>query len=270
VTIGLSIVLAIVLFGLIGPLFRDTDMALMGKVPLSKPPSLEYPLGTEALGRDMLSLVMVGAPNTFKVGLVAGGIGTLIGIALGFVTGYFRGPVDTIIRSIADIMLTIPGLAILIVIASYVRVVQLETIGLIVALFAWARPTRQIRAQVLTLRERAFVEMARLSGISDFRIIFGEIFPNLLPYIVASFVGSVSGGILASIGLELLGLGPKRIPTLGATLYWALSHSAIVRGMWWWMVPPIAVLILIFSGLFLANIGLDEFANPRLKGALDE
>jgi len=177
--------------------------------------------------------------------------------------------VDTVLRSFTDIMLMIPSIAILIVIASTVRVMSLESIAFIVAIFAWPHPTRNIRAQVLSLRERAFVEMAKLSGLSDLRIIFQEILPNLLPYVFAGFVGSVSGGILASIGLEMLGMEPQRIPSLGSTLYWALFHAAVMRGMWWWWGPPIVILIIIFTSLFLFNIGLDEIANPRLKGALE-
>jgi peptide/nickel transport system permease protein len=174
-----------------------------------------------------------------------------------------------VIRSFTDIMLMVPSIFVLIIIAASVRVMTMEAIGFIVAIFAWPRPTRQIRAQVLSLRERPFVEIAKLSGLGEFRIIFQEILPNLLPYIVAGFVGSVSGGILASIGLEMLGMGPQRIPSLGSTLYWALFHAAIMRGMWWWWVPPIVILVLIFTGLFLFNTGLDEIANPKLKGALE-
>ena len=270
VTAGLSILLLIVLFGTVGPLFRDPDMALMGAVPLSQPPSAEFPLGTEAMGRDMLAVIMIGAPNTFRVGIIAGGVGTLIGLVLGFITGYFRGPVDTVFRSMADVVMTIPSLAVLIILTTYVRVMSLDTIALMVAIFLWPGATRAIRAQVLTLRERAFVDMAKMSGVSDFRIIFGEIMPNLLPYLVANFVMAVSGGILASIGLQLLGLGPMRVPSLGVTLHRAINSAAIVRGMWWWMIPPIVMLIILFIGLFLINVGLDEYANPRLRGALDE
>jgi peptide/nickel transport system permease protein len=269
ITIGLGMVLFVFLFGIVGRWFRDPDLALMGAVELNKSPSLQYPLGTDSTGRDVLALLIVGTPNSVRVGIIAGAVGSAIGITLGIITGYFRGPVDTVIRSFTDIMLMVPSIFVLIIIAASVRVMTMEAIGFIVAIFAWPRPTRQIRAQVLSLRERPFVEIAKLSGLGELRIIFQEILPNLLPYIVAGFVGSVSGGILASIGLEMLGMGPQRIPSLGSTLYWALFHAAIMRGMWWWWVPPIVILVLIFTGLFLFNTGLDEIANPKLKGALE-
>jgi peptide/nickel transport system permease protein len=139
--------------------------------------------------------------------------------------------------------------------------------ALLLACFAWPSPTRLIRAQVLTLRERGYVRMARLSGSSTADIMFKEMLPNMLPYLAASLVGNISGAILASTSLEALGLGPTRIPTLGMTLYYSLRATAIMRDMWWWWGFPIIVLIFLFTGLFQIAIGLDEIANPRLRGA---
>ena len=142
--------------------------------------------------------------------------------------------------------------------------------ALILALFSWAGPTRLIRAQVLSLRERGYVRMARLSGVPTFDIMFREMLPNMLPYLASSLAGNVAGAILAATSLEALGLGPARIPTLGMTIYYAIRSSAVIRGMWWWWGFPILILIVIFSGLFLMAIGLDEIANPRLRGAAAE
>ncbi len=137
----------------------------------------------------------------------------------------------------------------------------------LLALFAWQGPTRVLRSQVLSLRERGYVRMARASGSSTFSIMFTEMLPNMMPYLASSFAGGLSGAILAATGLEALGLGPTRIPTLGMTIYYAIRGTAITRGMWWWWGMPIFVLVIIFIGLFLISIGLDEVANPRLRGA---
>jgi peptide/nickel transport system permease protein len=190
----------------------------------------------------------------------------LVGILLGFMAGFLGGPIDAVIRTIADAALTIPALAVLIVIAAVVRQISVETMALLLALFAWPQPTRLIRSQVLTLRERGYVRMARLSGAPTFDIMFKEMLPNMLPYLASSLVGNISGAILAATSLEALGLGPTRIPTLGMTIFYAIRASAILRGMWWWWGFPILVLVIIFSGLFLIATGLDEVANPRLKG----
>jgi peptide/nickel transport system permease protein len=101
--------------------------------------------------------------------------------------------------------------------------------------------------------------------MNGFEIIVRELMPNLLPYLAASFVGAVSAAILASIGLEALGLGPQNEPTLGMTIYWSQYYTAILRNLWWWWLSPIVVIIVIFIGLFLTAAGLDQVANPRLR-----
>jgi peptide/nickel transport system permease protein len=269
--VGAAMVLFVVLLGLIGPFFWNTTLARAASSPLNLPPawleggSWAHPLGTESLGRDMLALIIESAPAALRVGLIAAGLGMLVAIVLGFSAGFLGGWVDDVIRSLADATVTIPALAVLIVLAAFLRNVSVESMALLLALFAWAGPTRLIRSQVLTLRERGYVRMARLSGLSTFDIMFKEMLPNMLPYVAASLVGNVSAAILAATSLEALGLGPTRIPTLGTTIFYAIKGSAVLRGMWWWWGLPILVLVIIFSGLFLIAIGLDEIANPRLK-----
>lgn len=225
-----------------------------------------HPLGTESSGRDMLAVLLVGAPRSLRIGLIAATIGMAIGVILGFTAGYMGGWVDAVIRTISDAIIVIPILAVLIVISSYIKVLQIENMALLLALFLWPGPTRLIRAQVLSMRERGYIQMARISGAGAITIMFGEMMPNMLPYIAASYTGNVSAAILAATGLEVLGLGPTRIPTLGMTIYYAISAAAVLRGMWWWWGIPIVALIVVFSGLFLMTVGLDEIANPRLRG----
>lgn len=276
---GAATVLFVVGLGLLGPLFWDTTQARIASCPLNLPPygfgppgpgfqpsQPAHPLGTESSGRDMLALIITGTPNSLLVGVIAAAIGIAIGTLLGVTAGFMGGWVDAVIRIASDSVITIPSLAVLIVISSYVREIDLRSMGLLLALFAWPGPTRVIRAQVLSLRERGYVQMARLSGVSTFKIMVFELLPNLMPYLAANFTGSVSANILAATGLEALGLGPSRVPTLGMTIFYAIRGAAILRGMWWWWGLPILMLILIFSGLFLVTIGLDEVANPRLRG----
>jgi peptide/nickel transport system permease protein len=275
---GLAMVLVILLMGVVGTRFWPERLSLVASSPINLPPAWyqdpafgapqrAHPLGTESNGRDMLAVIITGAPRSFQVGLIAAGVGLGVGIILGLTAGFMRGWVDNVIRTIADSVITIPSLALLILVSSYVRVVDISSMALILALFSWAGPTRLIRAQVLSLRERGYVRMARLSGVPTFDIMFREMLPNMLPYLASSLAGNVAGAILAATSLEALGLGPTRIPTLGMTIYYAISSSAVIRGMWWWWGFPILILIVIFSGLFLMAIGLDEIANPRLRGA---
>jgi peptide/nickel transport system permease protein len=265
-TFGLVLLLALYLFGLIGSQLMSPKRADMGAVPLNLGPTWEYPLGTDGLGRDMLAVMVIGIPNTFKIGFLAGAVGLVIGTFIGLLGGYYRGYADTVFSSFADVMLVIPTLAILITVSAYVRVVTVEIMALIVGLLAWPLPARVIRSQTLSLRERLFVEVAKLSGANDFEIITFQILPNLTAYLAASFVGAVSSGILTAVGLEVLGLGPQNIPTIGRTLFYAFKYTALFRGMWWWWGPPVVTLAIIFTGLFQMSISLDKYANPRLRG----
>ncbi len=263
---GLAILIGLLLFWLVGSLLVDTNKARPLSGPPDMEPSAEYPLGTDTAGRELLPVLIAATPRAFQVGLLAGAVGLLVGTVLGFAAGYFRGPIDTIVRGLADMLLPIPALAVLVVIASTIKqTLTGEVMALIVASLAWMWPTRTIRAQVLTMRERAYVEVARLSGMNGLQIIFRELLPNLLPFLAASFVSAVGAAVLASLGLEALGLGPQNEPTLGMTIYWSLYYTSILRNIWWWWAPPITVIVVIFVGLFLISAGLDQIANPRLR-----
>lgn len=266
--IGLVLLLGLLSIGVIGPLFVDTAQAQPATVAPDLHPSRTYPIGTDDQGRNLFAVVVVGLPLTMRMGFIAGMVGLGIGIVLGFTAGYLGGIVDNVIRTTADILLTVPGLVVLIIIASTIKgSITVEQMALVVASLAWMWPTRTIRSQVLSLRERAYVQMAKMSGMKTPEIIFFELMPNLLPYLAASFVGSVGSAILASVGLEALGLGPQNAPTMGMTIYWFLSFNALIRGLWWWWVTPIILLALIFISLTLISVGLDEIGNPRVRRA---
>ena len=264
--VGMVIVLALLLVGLIGPFFVDVRQAQPLRAVPGQPPSARYPLGTDDQGRNLLAVMVVGLPLTLKIGFLAGAVGLSIGAILGLTAGYLGGITDTIIAMVVDIILTVPGLLILITIAASIKTfISVEVLALVVASLAWPRPTRTIRAQVLTLRERGYIQVARRSGVSTPEIIVFQLLPNLLPYLAATFVAAVSATILASIGLEVLGLGPQNDPTIGMTIYWAITYNALLRGMWWWWMPPIVAVVLMFIGLFLVSSGMDEIANPRRR-----
>jgi peptide/nickel transport system permease protein len=263
---GLTILLVILLFSAIGPFFVDPHNAQVGAMTPRRPPSLQYFLGTDAQGRDMWTLLIYGTPNTLKMGLIAGIIGVGVGLTLGLIGGVAGGVLDAVIRVVSDALLTVPAIAILVIIAGNVDRMTTWIMALVVASLAWMFTARTVRAQVLTIKERSYVEVARVNGQSAASILFTEIMPNLLPYIVASFVGTVGSAILAVIGLEALGLGALEETTLGNTIYWSQQAAAILRGYWWWWGPPIVVIAAIFLGLFLTSVGFDRFANPRLAG----
>lgn len=264
--VGCAMILFLFLFATVGQLIVDPDKAYPLAAPANRPPSREYPFGTDSQGRDLLATAVMGTYLTSRIGLIAGTLGLSVGTILAFLAAYYGGILDTIIRWVVDVLLTIPSLLVLVVIASSLKKgMNVNGMALVVSLLAWVWPTRTIRSQVLSLKERAFVRVAKLGGESNLEIIFGELMPNLLPFLGASLVGSVTGAVFSSLGLEALGLGPMREPTLGMTIYWVMYYGAFVRGMWWWILVPVTIILIIFVGLFLISAGLDELANPRLR-----
>ncbi|MEM7616268.1 MAG: ABC transporter permease [Pseudomonadota bacterium] len=275
---GAGLLLGIVALGLLGRLVWDLELVFTGSTPLKLPPVgfenlrrqegvWDYPLGTDGSGRDMLALIIMGAPNSLFVGLLASLIGMSLGIFLGFSAGFIGGRTDDVIRILSDVMITIPPLLILVVFQSAYGDVSLTMMALLIAGFVWQSPTRLIRAQVLSMRESGYVQMARLSGASTFDIMFKEMMPNLVPYLFGSFIANVTTSIVTAVGLEVLGLGPQRIPTLGRTIYEAINAGALIQNLWWWWGIPTLLLGLMFIGLLLINLGLDEVSNPRLRKA---
>lgn len=265
--IGFFILIGLILFTVIGLLTIDTGDAYPLSVKPKQPPSMEFPFGTDFYGRDLLAAMVVGMWQTALIGVLAGAIGTFIGVILGFVSAYFGGKSDGIIKGVCQILMPIPVFLIQVVLAGSLdkRDVTIYTMALIVVLLAWMWPTLVIRSQVLSMKERQFVSVAKLSGMGDFEIIFAEILPNLLPFIAASFVWSVFSAVFASFYLAVVGLGPLREPLLGNTIWAAQSQGAFFNGWWWWPLLPAVAMVLILTSLALINMGLDELANPRVR-----
>lgn len=264
---GLGLLMVLALAGALAPWLVDTSLAEIGAARPRRPPGGAHPLGTDTQGRDVLAALLLALPQTLRIGLMAGLIGLGVGCALGLLAGWFRGWADAVIRTLADVAMTIPAIAVLVLIAVNVRSMTVELMALTVAGLAWMVPARAVRAQVLSLRERPWVDVARLNGVGPLRLVATEILPNLVPYLAASFAAAVSGAMLATVGLEALGLGPQNELTLGMMFYWAQYGGAVLRGMWWWWVPPVVALALIFLALLAVSAGLDRLANARLRVA---
>ena len=265
--IGSFILIALITFTVVGMLTIDIKHAYPLAVKTKQPPSAEFPLGTDFFGRDLYAAMVVGLWQTALIGVIAGAAGTVIGVFLGFVSAYFGGAIDSGIKGICQILTPIPPFLIQVIIAGSLdkRSVTIFTMAFIVLLLSWMGPTLVIRSQVLSMKERQFVSVAKLSGMGDMGIIFNEIMPNLLPFIAAAFVGQVFMAVFASFYLAVLGLGPLREPLLGNTIWAAQTQSAFFNGWWWWPLAPTLGLVLILGSLALINMGLDELANPRIR-----
>ncbi len=262
--VGVGFVLFFLILALVGPYIARYDpLDYVG--PGYHPPSREYWLGTNTFGQDIFSQFVHGLRSSFLVGLLGGGIATLIGLLVGFFAGYMGGFVDELLMMFTNILIVIPTLALLIIIAAYLPYRGVLIQSVIIGFTAWPWTARAVRAQTLSLRAREFVDLARISAVPTWRIILYEIAPNMLSYVFMVFILQFGGAILAAVGLDFIGLGPTRGISLGLMLQYAVLWNAVHLGMWWWIVPPGLAITLIVGGLYLTNVGLDEAFNPRLR-----
>ena len=228
-------------------------------------PTADHWFGTTNTGQDLYSQFIYSARNTMVVGFGAGILSTIIGLIFGVVGGYRRGWTDAILGFITNLFLVLPGLALLIVIGAYLKSSTPFLNGLIIALTGWAWGARVFRSQTMTLASRDFILAAKMSGKSSLRIMVTEICPNMMSIIAGNIMFATLGAILAESGLAFLGFEDINSTSWGTMLYWASSNAALLRGAWWWFVPPGVGIALVGLSLVLMNFAIDEITNPRLK-----
>lgn len=273
--IGFSILGFLVLIAILQPwlnrlIIGELDPITMGSFDAYVEPSSEHWLGTDRWGRDVMALLLLGLRFSLIIAVLAGVVATAIGIVIGFVAGYKGGRIDGVLRTMTDMVLVIPSLPLLVTLAAYIPRVNVPIMALLLAAFSWPFTTRTIRSQVLSLKERPYVDLAITSGMHDLEIIFAEILPNLLPYLGVALAISMGAAMLAEIGLQLIGLGPGNINTLGLMINWSIRWGALGLGKWQMVFAPVVCLVLIFVSLNLINIGLEQAFNPRLRAVTGE
>ena len=263
---GLLLVIAVILFAVAGTLVIDEKRVQWNYADAAENrPSKDFLLGTDQKGRDILAYVAYGTMGTLWIGLIAGVIGIAIGTVLGLLAGYFGGVIDTVAAMLSDALITIPGLMLLITLSAYLDNLTVNQLGILIGAISWMGATRVVRAQVLKLKNRAYVEVSRFNGQGDMEIVLTELIPNLAPFIAVAFIPAVVGAIHLSIGLSILSLGPHNEPSLGLMVWEIFYYGAVPQGLWWWFGPPIVVIAIFVVGLFMITAGLDQIANPRLR-----
>lgn len=250
----------LIVFVIIGFVFSPLspyDPRRWNTAPRDQPPSLQYPLGTTSTGQNMFWLLFWSIRNSLIMGLVAGAAVTLLGVAVGLIAGFKGGLVDRVVMLITDIFIVVPGMPIIILLVFlFHKQASLLFLSGVIALFNWARPLRQIRAQVLSLREREYIYTARFSGKNVFEIVFGEVLPHILPWTLAMLANFVLIAIGMEAGLAVIGLSLSNEATLGMLIYWALQYNAIFRNIWWWFLPSVITMCFLFLTLFFLYTGI--------------
>jgi len=257
------IVIGIVMLGVIGPFVtRDPSEGAGGRY---EPPSFKFLLGTDMAGRDIFAQLCVAIRDSLWVGIIAGLSSLIIAILIGGFLPYKRGLVDEGANLVTNIFLVLPELVILIIIAALLEGRSLVVVGILIGLFSWPWMARSIRSQILSLRERKFVDLARISGKSDLSIVVKEILPNMLAYVFLVFIIGIGSAIVVEAGISVIGLGPTIGFTLGKMLQWAISWEAIPQGIWWYFVPPGLILVILTGTLVMITAVIDDVLNPKVR-----
>jgi peptide/nickel transport system permease protein len=260
---GIILVLAIVAFGIFAPMFVQ-DPRYSGN-PALQPPSPEHLLGTTKLGYDVFSQLAWGTQGSLLVGIIAAVIALTLSVVFGVLAGYLGGWGDELLSLITNIMLVIPGLPLVMVIATYSPSRSWLLVAIVLGITSWAGSAVVLRVQARSLRSRDYVSAARVAGEKSGRVMLVEILPNLLPLLAAQFLFAIIFAILGEAGLSYLGLGATDSITWGTILNDAQTGQALGTGAWWWFVPPGVMIALLGAGLSLINFSIDEIINPKLR-----
>jgi peptide/nickel transport system permease protein len=265
IALGILVVLALIAPLIYNPFTNGQTPARPGVfVPWMKA-SAQHPLGTDGSGRDVIGDLLGGLQATLLIGFLAGTVAMVVGVLFGFIAGYKGGAIDTVLMVFTNMLLVIPTYPILVGLTLVVPQKTLYTMAIILAVFSWPFAARTIRAQVMGMKQQSYVELAKVSGQSDIKIIFAELMPNLLPYLLMSFAFSTVGAMVAEVGVSVIGLGPSNTVTLGMLIGFGNGWGLFSRGLWVLLLVPPAVLILIFVAITMINRGMEEYLNPRLQ-----
>lgn len=225
----------------------------------------EHWLGTTASGQDVLSQLIWGGRISVTVAMVAGLLSTCIAVIVGLSWGYMRTFSGEFVGFLVNLFLVIPSLPLMIIIAAYLQNGGMSVIILVIVLTGWAWGARVLRSQTQSLRSRDFVTAAAFSGDGTWRIIFHEIFPNMLSLIINNFFGAATAAVLAESGLEFLGLGDSTTISWGTMLYWAQNNNVLLTGQWALLLAPGLMIALLAVSMTFINFGVDRLSNPRLR-----
>jgi peptide/nickel transport system permease protein len=261
---GIVVFGGMVLAALLAPVLAQNPPNEIVALP-GQPPNRDFWFGTTDQGYDVFAQVVWGARTSLAVGAAAALMSTVIAGTLGMLAAYAGGWIDDGINTLTNVFLVIPALPLLLVVYSFLPARGPLVMVLILGLTTWAVEARILRSQALTLRNRDFIQAAKVTGEGTWRIVFGEIMPNMVSRIAAGFLLVFYLSIIFAAGLEFLGFGDVNKVTWGTTLYWAQNNSSVLQGAWWHFVFPGVALALSVAALVFINFGVDELANPRLR-----
>ena len=269
--LGIAILVVFVVVALasyIPPLLNEMYIPLYGSDPDVigfTQPSFRHPLGTDFAGRDIFSQLLEGTRWALIIGISAAFGAVTLSTVIGLVSGYYGGFIDAFLQRTTETIMALPAFAIIVVVGSITKGLGIWNIVLLISILTWPYPAKVIRAQVLSLRERPFIESARVSGAGALRIVFRHIGPNVLPLSFLYMAFGVTSAILLEATLSFLGMGDPNIVTWGMMLQWCFQTGHVFNAPFWLLPPGICISLLSLS-FYLIGMGAEKILNPRLRG----
>ena len=261
---GITILVALTFMALFAPWIAPYDASALTGRPF-QPPDAEHLLGTNDIGQDILSELIVGARVSLTIGVIAAAVAVVIGTLVGVVAGYFGGIVGAALMRLVDVALVIPFVPLMVLLAAYLGQ-SLWNLIVVIGLLIWARPARIIRSYVLTLARQDYILAARALGITGWRIVFHHVLPGVFSLALAQFVLAASASMLLESSLSFLGLGDPTQKSWGTMLFYAQTRSAFLSGAWlWWVVPPGLMITVAVLGFALVGFALEEITSPKVQ-----
>jgi len=261
--LGVGLETLFVLLAILGPIISPHNTT--DYFASYQPPSAQHWLGTDNLGHDLFAEVTVGMRVSYLVGAIGALCAAFVGMALGFTAGWRGGLLDEFLQMITNVVVMIPALVLLIVIGAYLKTRGVPFEGIFIGLTTWPWVARAVRAQTFTLKQREFVDLARLSGRRAYSIVIRDIAPNMASYLFLVVILLFGSSMLLAANFDFLGLGPTTTTSLGNIMNQSTLWSALQLHYWWWFLPPGLLLTGMVAALLIANVGLDEVFNPKLR-----
>jgi peptide/nickel transport system permease protein len=261
-----SIFLAVILALVVASFFAPYDELMTYVVIPDMPPSAEYWLGTNSRGQDLFWQLAASMRNTLMFGIVVALVSRVIAIAVGLISGYLGGRVDQVIMAINDTLNALPNIPILLLLVFVLRdQMSWPILAVTAALLGWQHDSRLIRSVALSLRNREFTRHAVFSGMRTGQILFREHLPYVMPIVFYTTMNNLIWAIGLEVTLSILGFSDINRPTIGGMIYWANAHSAMVAGIWWWIAVPMVAVVILFLGLFMLAMSVNEYIDPRSR-----
>lgn len=262
--IGLFITAFFVILGFVVFYFPHINPFTFNTYPKKLAPSAAHWLGTTSMGQDIFWLLIEGIHNSLLIGLIVATIGTVVGVFVGLVAGFSGGALDRVLTVITDTFVVIPSLPILILMTALMKgSATVIMMALVLGMFAWAWPSRQIRSMALTIKERDFIHTAWFSGEGTVQVVITEILPFALTWSLSNFMNATLAAIASESSLAVLGLSPANLISLGNIIQWARERNAIFAKQWFWIGSPIVATVLLFIGLFLLITGYNDYMSMK-------